>query len=30
MTMAEMRTNSFINGEWVGSSSQIDVLNPAT
>jgi succinate-semialdehyde dehydrogenase/glutarate-semialdehyde dehydrogenase len=28
--MAEMRTNSFINGEWVGSSSQIDVLNPAT
>ena len=30
MTMAEMRTNSFINGEWVGSASQIDVLNPAT
>ena len=30
MTMAEMRTNSFINGDWVGSSSQIDVLNPAT
>ena len=28
--MQDVKTQSFINGEWVGSSNQIDVLNPAT
>ena len=28
--MQDVRTQSFINGEWVGSANQIDVLNPAT
>ena len=28
--MNNLRTESFINGEWVGSVNQIDVLNPAT
>ena len=28
--MQDFKTQSFINGEWVGSASQIDVLNPAT
>jgi len=26
----KLRTQSFIAGEWVGSTAQIDVLNPAT
>jgi acyl-CoA reductase-like NAD-dependent aldehyde dehydrogenase len=28
--MQDFKTLSFINGEWVGSANQIDVLNPAT
>lgn len=28
--MQDVKTQSFINGEWVGSANQIDVLNPAT
>ena len=28
--MQDLKTQSFINGEWVGSVNEIDVLNPAT